>query len=353
MSDSQAADNSTITILPNILGGSDDTPETSEIQREKNHNNRKAMILNIEEMEGMNILAFLMSFFMGINDDEGMNSDNAISSMAKALSIDPATLKNTVTQYRSGDVSMFRAATTVRSNMNISQADLSRAEDVVAQHATIGNPLLELIASKESGGDYNIVYGGQRINATEMSINDVIAWQKNSTQNEGAASSAVGKYQIIRRTLTGLKEELGLSGDELLDEVMQDRMAVALLERCGYKDYLTGDLSESRFMKNISMEWASMPQDTGGASYYAGDGLNKAHTSPTTLLLAMRHVKETPELSPNQLAFNNGGIAEQDPQQPTPLPFDGKGVNVITAAAEADAANSPDVTTPVTNPALT
>lgn len=358
MSDSQNTDSSTTetSAISGESGGMNVSEANTtglaaspEIQREKDHNNRHAMIRNIEEMDGMNLLAFLMSFFLGINDDEGMHSSNAMSAMAKALSIDPAILQNTVTQYRSGDISMFRAATTVRSNMNISQADLSRAEDVVSQYATTGNPLLELIASKESGGDYNIVYGGKRINVTEMSVNDVIAWQKNSTQNEGAASSAVGKYQIIRKTLTGLKEELGLSGDELLDEAMQDRMAVALLERRGYDDYLAGDLSESRFMKNISMEWASMPKDGSGVSYYAGDGLNKAHASPATLLLAMRHMKETPESSPNQLAFNNGGVPEQDPQQPNPLPFDGQGTDLVAAAASAESqqhiAGAPSSTT--------
>ncbi|PCI57084.1 MAG: hypothetical protein COB36_02100 [Alphaproteobacteria bacterium] len=339
-------------VMP-IDGDNGDLTASSEIQREKNHHNRQTMLRNMGELDGVNLLTFLMSFFMGIDDDEGMNSENAISAMANALSIDTTALQNTVTQYRAGDISMFRAATTVRSNMNISQADLSRAEDVVAQYATTGNPLLELIASKESGGDYNIVYGGRRINATEMSINDVIAWQKNSTQNEGAASSAIGKYQIIRKTLTGLKEELGLSGDEKYDEAMQDRMAVALLERRGYDDYLAGDLSESRFMKNISMEWASMPKDESGVSYYAGDGLNQAHASPATLLLAMQHVKNTPTESPNQLAFNNGGVAEQDPQQPNPLPFDGQGVNVVAAATLADAANSQDVTAPATSPTLT
>ena len=342
-----------VSVVTPVDGDNSDLTASPEIQRERNHNSRRAMLRNVEELDGMNLLAFLMSFFMGIDDDEGMNGKNAISAMAKALSIDTETLQNTVTQYRSGDISMFNAAATVRSNMNIPQADLSRAEDVVAQYATTGNPLLELIASKESGGDYNIVYGGRRINATEMSINDVIAWQKNSTQNEGAASSAIGKYQIIRKTLTGLKEELGLSGDEPFDEAMQDRMAVALLERRGYDDYLAGDLSESRFMKNISMEWASMPKDASGVSYYAGDGLNKAHASPATLLLAMQHAKNTPTTSPNQIAFNNGGVVEQDSQQPNPLPFDGQGVNVVAAAAQADAANSQDVTTPATNPTLT
>ncbi|PCK00507.1 MAG: hypothetical protein COA45_01625 [Zetaproteobacteria bacterium] len=332
-------------VITPVDGDSSDLTSSPEIRREKNANSRKSMMVNAEELNNTNLLAFLMSFFLGINDDKGMNSDDAINEMADALSIERTTFHDTVTQYKSGDLSIFGAATKVRSNMDISSADMARAEDVVAQHATTGNPLLELIASKESGGDYNIVYGGKRINATEMSINDVIAWQKNSTQNEGSASSAVGKYQIIRKTLTGLKEELGLSGKELLDGPMQERMAMALLERRGYDDYLAGDLPESDFMTNIAKEWASMPKDEGGLSYYAGDGLNKAHASPATLLLAMQYTKNNPTQSTNQLAFNNGGVREENSEQPTPAneAFNkngGEGVDQVAliAAQQADAA---------------
>ena len=154
-----------------------------------------------------------------------------------------------------------------------------------------GKTITDVIAKHESGGNYNIAYGGKQVNFTDMTINDVIAWQKNYT-NSGSPSSAAGKYQIIRKTLTGLRDELGLSGNEKFDEAMQDKMAVALMEKRGYSDFLKGEIKEKDFMYNLSKEWASLPKDMSGESYYAGDGLNKALVSPEAVVAALRHEKE-------------------------------------------------------------
>jgi muramidase (phage lysozyme) len=156
------------------------------------------------------------------------------------------------------------------------------------------NALLELIGQKEANGNYNLAYGGKQVNFTDMSINEVLRWQDNYVAG-GSPSSAAGKYQFIRGTLRSLKSELGLSGEEKFSPEMQDKLAEALLERRGYSDYLEGNISEDKFMNNLSKEWASLPKDGSGRSYYAGDGLNKAGVSPETLLAAIRSVKEPKE----------------------------------------------------------
>ncbi|MGH1376280.1 MAG: hypothetical protein ACRBCK_08030 [Alphaproteobacteria bacterium] len=320
----------------------------------KNQEQDKRLLQQLSNFEssGIGIFAFLLSFFFGLDDEQGLGSDSALSKMASALSIPEDTFRNTIDSYRAGDLSIFQAAKQTRSQMDISRTDMARAEQVVAQYAQSGNPLLELIADKESGGDYNRVYGKgvQREDLTNMTINDVIAWQRNYTQNEGSPSSAAGKYQIIRKTLTGLKDEMALTGNEPFDENMQDRMAMHLLDRRGYDDYLAGDLPEDTFMENIAKEWASMPKNESGLSYYAGDGLNKAHAAPATLLLAMRHTK-TEALQPTTVlaaAFGNGeGVETNDPQQPNPLTgtFDGQGVDQVALTAARDATQQPaDIT---------
>ena len=53
---------------------------------------------------------------------------------------------------------------------------------------------------------------------------------------------------------------MGLSGNELFDEAMQDRMAMHLLNRRGYDDYLAGDLDEATFMRKVSQEWGVLCQ---------------------------------------------------------------------------------------------
>ncbi len=57
-------------------------------------------------------------------------------------------------------------------------------------HSASNNPLLNLIAKYESGGDYNIICGGERIDLTSMTINEVLDWQKSH-----AGSSAAGRLR--------------------------------------------------------------------------------------------------------------------------------------------------------------
>lgn len=103
-------------------------------------------------------------------------------------------------------------------------------------------------------------------------------------------SSAAGAYQIIRKTLAGLKTSLKLSGNEKFSPDLQDRLGFALLQGRGWDKYAAGKLSRDAFATEIAKEWASMPvlkamkganrQIARGQSYYAGDGLNKSLVTP-------------------------------------------------------------------------
>ncbi len=176
------------------------------------------------------------------------------------------------------------------------------------------NALLDMISRHESGGNYNIVYGGSEMNLTGMTVNEVLQWQR-QTINNGSPSSAAGRYQIINKTLAGLKTEMGLSGNEIFDEEMQDRMATVLLERRGYSSYLRGDISEERFMRNLSQEWAALPRDMTGRGYYDGDGLNRALTSPQAVLAALHHARE-------QYEIEKQPALAQSQSAPAEAPFD-------------------------------
>ncbi len=137
--------------------------------------------------------------------------------------------------------------------------------------------LLDLIARHESAGNYNIMYGGRIERLTEMKISEVLNLQRIIVRNGG--QSASGKYQIIRKTLQGLVVEMKLSGNELFNEEIQDRMAKQLLKRRGYHRFLCRTKTLKSMVRNLSQEWASFPRDECGRSYYAGDGLNKALVS--------------------------------------------------------------------------
>ena len=142
-------------------------------------------------------------------------------------------------------------------------------------------PLLDLIAQAESKGNYNAYFGNAsntEVKFTEMSVAEVLDWQK-AFVAQGNPSSAVGRYQIINTTLVGLVQELDLQGSEVFDEAMQDRLALALLERRGVVAYINGRIDAKQFAAELAKEWAGLPRILGDApekSYYAGDGLNTA-----------------------------------------------------------------------------
>lgn len=143
--------------------------------------------------------------------------------------------------------------------------------------------LLKLIRQTEANGDYNAFYafknpGYKKL--TEMTLDEVRAYQEGAVQF-GATSSAAGAYQIIRKTFDGLRRGMRLSGDELFDEDMQDRMAVTLLEGRGLGQWQRGG-DWAAFAHELSREWASFPRTTGPnpqASFYDGHAGNRALVS--------------------------------------------------------------------------
>jgi muramidase (phage lysozyme) len=146
------------------------------------------------------------------------------------------------------------------------------------------SPLLATIAKGESKGNYNAHFGNAAntdIRFTEMSLAKVLQWQ-DAYAAQGNPSNAVGKYQIIKPTLAGLINELGLDMQLPFDQAIQDRMAIALLERRGAVEYVGKKLSREQFAANLAREWAALPKVLGSnpeESYYAHDGLNKSQIS--------------------------------------------------------------------------
>lgn len=159
-------------------------------------------------------------------------------------------------------------------------------------------PLLQVIAKGESEGNYNARFGdahNTEIQFTKMSLQEVMQWQTEQV-NAGAASNAVGKYQIIGPTLSGLVRELNLDPKAHFDEAMQDRLARALIDRRGAAAFASGTLTADQFASNLSMEWASLPTLQGphaGQSYYEGDGLNTAHITKDEVLAAVEQFRRS------------------------------------------------------------
>ena len=166
-------------------------------------------------------------------------------------------------------------------------------------------PLLDFIATPESGGDYGVVWG--RIKPADrpkrplvsMTIAEVLAWQESIDARY--QSEAAGRYQIMEDTLRPLPAEAGLKMYDLFNEANQDALATVLLRRRGLDKFIADQISAEEFANNLAREWASLPVVTGpkaGRSFYAGDGLNKSHVSVEEFLAAVRAVKDLPAQIP-------------------------------------------------------
>lgn len=141
-------------------------------------------------------------------------------------------------------------------------------------------PLLDFIGKYESNNSYDVMYGMGNVQASSKTVGEIFTLQKDTKYS----SSAIGKYQFIQSTLSELITKFNIPEDTLFDKELQDRLAKKLLNRRGLQRFLSGDMTPEQFIRRLSMEWASLPKDHNGKSYYAGDGLNKAHANYWDLL---------------------------------------------------------------------
>ncbi|RWB64374.1 MAG: hypothetical protein EOQ48_01785 [Mesorhizobium sp.] len=158
-------------------------------------------------------------------------------------------------------------------------------------------PLLNLIGHTEGtdqGEGYNETLGygaftGGKVNLESMTLDQIDQLQTRmlSHPDNKWNSSAVGRYQIIRTTLRDLRRDLGLSGDEVFDRRMQDRLGMALLEKRGLSRWQSGQMSDAAFMNELAKEWASLPTPSGRGAYNG----QRAVVSPGGVLTALGQVK--------------------------------------------------------------
>jgi muramidase (phage lysozyme) len=135
-------------------------------------------------------------------------------------------------------------------------------------------PLLDLIASKESGGSYTKLYGGEeKADLTSMTLAEVDAFQVQHAKKKGSA--AIGRYQFMN--VLGQGKAAGLGPNDLFSPENQDKMAIQLIEgkRGVTMDMIKNNPAEAQL--RLSKEWAALPKDESNLSYYHGDGRNKAH----------------------------------------------------------------------------
>lgn len=194
--------------------------------------------------------------------------------------------------------------------------------------------LLTAIRSKEAPKGYGQVYGGiparEQVDVSKMTVGGVLAWQSSLRKRKISKSTAAGAYQFIYLTLAQTVKEMGISLDAKFDAALQDKMAVYLMQKRGFNEYLDGKLSPEAFANNLAMEWASVPVVTPikgqkrfvdpGQSYYAGDGLNKAHHDPKAILALVKAIR-TPEKPAQPVSVPEPPkVAQEEVKPPVAVP---------------------------------
>lgn len=199
-------------------------------------------------------------------------------------------------------------------------------------------PLLNLVAGKESGGNYEAMYPSTTLpGATKMTIAQVI----------GQASGAVGKYQQLPRFLAERARKAGLDPDkDLYNAANQDKIIIeANLKARGAESWLAGKMTDREFMQGLSQEFASLP-NMDGKFHYSGQS---SAMTPDKILAALKQVKKggIPKFDPNK-KYQTGDIVMKDGKQKI---FDGMGWGLadgVGATLQGTSGDTLSATTPST-----
>lgn len=137
--------------------------------------------------------------------------------------------------------------------------------------------MLELIGTLEAPKGYDQVYSGVSVQPprpiTTMTVGEVLEWQRLASKT--SVSSAAGRYQVIRGTLSNMVDQRVVSVDDIYSPRTQDRIGLYLLRSTGYRNGSTSPEVANR----VAGIWAALPQIGGpeaGLSVYEGYAGNHA-----------------------------------------------------------------------------
>jgi hypothetical protein len=151
----------------------------------------------------------------------------------------------------------------------------------------VGNTagLADFIGGLESGNDYTKMVGG----AQDASV---LGKTIDELDKEKGGQFAMGRYQIQMRTAKDVLRGAGIDSSTFkFDQAGQDKIFELLLKRRGIDDFMSGKLSKEDFAKNLSKEWAALPQDASGKGYWDKVGTNKSLTSFSSVMGQLDQLK--------------------------------------------------------------
>ncbi len=204
--------------------------------------------------------------------------------------------------------------------------DSSTAPEVQSTYGKVGDPkqvLLnkiafaegatpeELLKQKDRGmstNEYDMVYAyGQYAvpdkNVSEMTLKELYDYQiklinatKGKVPGTELGTSAVGKYQILKKSLFGSgtpekpmedswAEKLELTPDTVFTPEIQEKIARLALKETGYDSFAVGKKEEEDFHNSIANIWASITKVSGEDKYKQGGSTSYSDLQPIYKLI--------------------------------------------------------------------
>ena len=231
----------------------------------------------------------------GVDGKYGPRTAKAVNAFKKDYKIQgngqevDAKSLQTIAGVSSGTIPKAKNTYTPSTNKRSELGQLS--QDSVTQ-GKVGK-VLDLIAGPESGGRYDAVYPGKRRpEILDMTLDELAADQRERGRFTG--SSASGRYQYIRKTLSSVARQMGLdTSKEKFTPKLQDEIAIFHLRaNHGLDRWLSGSMSNEKFLNRLAGTWAGIPK-TNGRSAYAGVLDNKAGIGAQAALQGLNDIRGT------------------------------------------------------------
>jgi peptidoglycan hydrolase-like protein with peptidoglycan-binding domain/muramidase (phage lysozyme) len=157
--------------------------------------------------------------------------------------------------------------------------------------------VLDLVASKESAGYYDIMNGGKRFpEILDMTFAQLKQFQDKHANKALKRSSAAGRYQIMgfnNEPKNSYVQKAGLDyNKDLFSPENQDKIGIVFLRECGLQSWLAGTMSNEAFLDKIARIWMAFA-DSKGVSPHAGDGYNGQGIGPKWTLSALDRIQNS------------------------------------------------------------
>lgn len=153
--------------------------------------------------------------------------------------------------------------------------------------------LLNFIASKESGGMYDMMMGGKREpKILDMTINELLKFQSGYNRGVKNHTAAAGRYQYMPDTLRGYATRMGVDPNkQTFSKEFQDKLAIYTMRyQCKLDSWLSGGTSDKEFLDKIAQVWAAIPKSSGLSAYHNVGG-NRAGMSSQYALNTLQDIK--------------------------------------------------------------